>query len=306
MTRMTRRTAVAALVAALAFASAAAVQAADAPAAAEKINVLIIDGQNGHDWKATTPAIKDLLEKTGRFTVTVLTSPPAKSPPDAWAAFKPEFAKYGAVISNYCGEAWPEEVRKGLEAYVEGGGGFVAYHFAVAAFKDWGEFNKMIGMGWKPNTFGEGVCIDNDGKVVRRAKGEGPGNGHGPGHVFEVRTRDAEHPVMKGMPEKWIQAKDELYHGQRGPAQDMHILCSAYSAKEGKGTGMHEPMVWTIPYGKGRCFTTLLGHDVPATVAPGAAALLARGVEWAATGAVAIPAPAECSSPGPLTYEGKE
>ena len=54
--------------------------------------------------------------------------------------------------------------------------------------------------------------------------------------------------------------QDELYHGQRGPAEHMHILATAYSDKAKGGTGTNEPMVWVIPYGKGRVFTTVLGH----------------------------------------------
>ena len=40
-----------------------------APAgAAEKLKVLIVDGQNNHTWQAMTPPMKAELEKTGRFT----------------------------------------------------------------------------------------------------------------------------------------------------------------------------------------------------------------------------------------------
>ena len=43
-----------------------------APAgAAEKLKLLIIDGQNNHTWQAMTPPMKAELEKTGRFTVDV-------------------------------------------------------------------------------------------------------------------------------------------------------------------------------------------------------------------------------------------
>jgi len=85
--------------------------------------------------------------------------------------------------------------------------------------------------------------------------------------------------------------KDELYHGQRGPAENMTILATAFSAKDKGGTGTNEPMVWVIPVGKGRVFVSALGHDVPAISDPLAAAILIRGCEWAATGAVTIPAP---------------
>src|ERR1019366_8048400 len=42
-----------------------------APAQAPKIQVLIITGQNGHDWRATTPVLRKLLEDTKRFEVRV-------------------------------------------------------------------------------------------------------------------------------------------------------------------------------------------------------------------------------------------
>ena len=44
-------------------------------AADSKISVLIVDGQNNHNWAETTPVMKDILEKTGRFQVDVCTSP---------------------------------------------------------------------------------------------------------------------------------------------------------------------------------------------------------------------------------------
>ncbi len=34
-----------------------------------KIKVLILTGVNNHDWRATTPALREILERTGRFEV---------------------------------------------------------------------------------------------------------------------------------------------------------------------------------------------------------------------------------------------
>ena len=42
-----------------------------AQAPAPKIQALIITGQNGHDWRATTPVLRGLLEATGKFEVRV-------------------------------------------------------------------------------------------------------------------------------------------------------------------------------------------------------------------------------------------
>jgi uncharacterized protein len=51
--------------------------------------------------------------------------------------------------------------------------------------------------------------------------------------------------------------------------------------------------LWTVDYGKGRVFVTALGHDPEAMKSAGFIATLARGTEWAATGAVTIPLPDE-------------
>ncbi|MCX7048577.1 MAG: ThuA domain-containing protein, partial [Candidatus Sumerlaeota bacterium] len=259
--------------------------------AADKINVLIIDGQNNHGWKATTPVIKEMLLKTGRFNVDVLTSPdkapsdkaekgkPAPDPQqiaeakkklkEEWAKFRPDFSKYQVVFSNYNGENWPDEVNKAFEKYMQDGGGLVVYHAANNAFTGWAEWAKMVGLLWSGPQYGERITLDENGKEVRTPKGEGPGAGHGPQHPYEVVVRDPENPITKGLPAKWIHAKDELYQAQRGPAQNMHILVTAFADPAMKGTGTNEPMVWTIPCGKGRVFVNLLGHDQTSVAAPG-------------------------------------
>ncbi len=105
---------------------------------------LIVDGQNGHDWKGTTPVLKKLLEETGLFTVDVATSP-AKG--QDMSGFKPDFAAYNLVVMNYQGDPWPEATKKALVDFVHGGGGMVVFHFACAAFPDWKEYNEMAGLG---------------------------------------------------------------------------------------------------------------------------------------------------------------
>jgi type 1 glutamine amidotransferase len=263
--------------------------------ATEVLRVLIIDGQNNHNWARMTPPMKAALEKTGRFAVDVATTPPANSPKSSWDKFRPDFSKYNVVLSNYNGEPWPAEVRDGFEKYVRGGGGLVIIHAANNSFPDWAEYNKMIGLGWRGADFGDRITLDDSGKLVRTPKGQGPQSGHGPVHEFTILVRDADHPVTKGMPKEWMHARDELYHGQRGPAENMHILATAFSASDKGGTGAHEPMIWWIPYGKGRVFTTVMGHamgdDITAIRCIGFQAVMARGCEWAATERVTLPLP---------------
>jgi type 1 glutamine amidotransferase len=149
----------------------------------------------------------------------------------------------------------------------------------------------MIGLGWRGSNFGARVTVDADGKVVTTPKGNGPGAGHGAQHDFAVVVRDREHPVMKGIPAEWMHVKDELYHGQRGPAASMHVLATAYSSTKFGGTDAHEPMVWWIPYGKGKVFTTLMGHAEYSMKCVGFQTIVERGTEWVATGDVTIPVP---------------
>ena len=103
----------------------------DAP---RKMSVLLVDGQNNHTWQQTTPVLKHALESSGRFEVTVSTSPPKGAAKDAWAAWNPDFAKYDAVLSNYNGELWPEPIQQAFERYVADGGAFVVIHAANNSF----------------------------------------------------------------------------------------------------------------------------------------------------------------------------
>ena len=251
----------------------------------EKIKVLIIDGQNNHDWKSTTPVMKKSLEDSGRFVVDVATTPAKSAPPSELKDFKPDLTKYQVILSNYNGAPWPEAVQKALETNLsEGKIGLVIVHAANNSFGGWGEYNKMIGMGWRDSKGGDRLYLDDQGKEVRVPKGTGDGSGHRTTGTWPVVVRDKEHPVTKGMPLEWMHNQDELYDNMRGPIENIHLLATAFS----KGTKVHEPMIWTIDYGKGRVFHTPMGHDVKSVSCVGFLTALARGAEWTATGKVTI------------------
>jgi hypothetical protein len=108
------------------------------------LKVLIIDGQNNHDWKSTTPVMKRILEDSGFFTVDVATSPPAGA---NMSGFSPDFAAYPVILMNYNGDPWPQKTRDALVKYMNNGGGLVVVHAADNSFPEWPEYNKMIGLG---------------------------------------------------------------------------------------------------------------------------------------------------------------
>ncbi len=271
----------------------------------ERIRVLIIDGQNNHDWRATTPLLKAALDSTGRFQVDVCSHrKPGDRPGQIGntVPFPPDLDRYAVVVSNYNGEPWPAAFQKSLEQHVRDGRlGLVIVHAADNAFPAWAEYNRMAGLGWRDNRFGDRLIVDAQGREVRVPRGQGRGAGHGARHPFVVAIRDPDHPITRGMPRRWRHAADELYHGLRGPAEHMHLLATAYSDKRYGGTGEQEPMIWTVDYGKGRVFHTPMGHDPEAMRCVGFRATLERGVEWAATGAVTIPLPRDFPTAGRTT-----
>lgn len=246
-------------------------------AADRKLTAVVVDGLNNHDWAPATAAIRSILECTGRFTVEVCTWPKL-----------PEFSRYDVVISNFngghlaTGTRWPAEAEQALVAYVKGGGGLVAFHAANNAFLNWPEYNQMIGLGWREPSFGPGLAVV-DGKVVTIPKGEGLPPGHGPRHDFEVIVLAKDHPITKGLPDHWMHPSEQLTHGQHGPAEGLTILTYAISEVSHQG----EPMDWVRDYGKGRVYTTMLGHTwknepSPNLDDPNFRKLFAQGVEWAA------------------------
>lgn len=258
--------------------------------AAEPLKALIVDGQNNHSvWPITTQMMKKDLEATKLFTVDVATAAPKGTDPD----FKPDFSNYDVVISNFGHGAspWPHETQSSFEKFVRDGGGFVVIHAADNAFPEWPAYNEMIGLGgWGGRTEKDGpyVYLNEKGELVRD---ESPGRGgnHGAQWEFPVIVRDAEHAITKGMPSEWLHTKDELYDMLRGPAQNMQILATA----ESKVTGRNEPMIFTVQYGKGRVFHTPMGHAEYSMECVGFITTLQRGTEWAATGNVSIPIPAD-------------
>jgi len=264
-----------------------------------KIRVLIVDGMNNHDWPRNTRLLKTILERSDRFTVDVSTSPPTTQPAEAWDNWRPKFSDYACVVINFnggykpeTGVHWPRELEKSFEDYVTKGGGVLVYHAANNSFPNWPAYNEMIGLGWRPKEFGESLTIDKDEQIVRIPAGQGANPGHPKELDFQIHVLNTDHPITRGMPKVWLHPHEQLTHGQHGPAKNMTVLTYAFAEDQ----HANEPMDWTVDYGKGRVYVTMLGHlwkDGPDTAlrCVGFQTLLIRGVEWAATGKVTYAIP---------------
>jgi type 1 glutamine amidotransferase len=249
---------------------------------------LIVTGQNNHNWKASSPILKQLLEQTGLFSAEIATSPDNKGDINT---FEPNFSKYDVVVIDYNGKSWSEKTQKAFIDYVSNGGGVVIYHAGDNAFPEWKEYNEIIGLGgWGNRSQKDGpyVYYANEKMVIDTAAGRG--GSHGKRQEFEIRMRNTEHPITKGLPSRWMHGSDECYSELRGPGKNMEILATAMSQKNAGGSGRHEPMLMTLSYGKGKIFHTVLGHadelGGPAMECAGFIVTFQRGAEWAASGKV--------------------
>lgn len=265
---------------------------------------MIATGQDGsHWWRGGSEAIKMILENSDLFTVDIHITP-------TWnediSKFNPDFNKYELVIINYGGTTWAEATRKKFEKFVADGGGVVVIHSSVVGMDDWPAYNEMIGMGaWNGRNEKDGPYIywENDRTVYDYAPG--PAGYHGLQHPSTITNRSTDHPILSGLPTVWEHFKDEIYARLRGPGKNMEVLATTYEEMNGKGR--HEPMLWTVKYGKGNVFVTLLGHagNDPelryAMECTGFQVTLLRGSEWAATGQVTQKAPTDFPSEGIIT-----
>jgi type 1 glutamine amidotransferase len=222
----------------------------------KKIAVLLVSGDDvgpAHDWRDISQATRDVLDDADRFDVRVCEDP-------AILESKKALEKYDVILLTMYNNSLPEiseAAKRNLLEFVAGGKGFVVQHLASASFKNWPEFRKLCGRNWVMGT-----------------------SGHGPRGVFTANIVDREHPITKGM--KDFRVYDELYAKLQGDAE-IHPLITAESDWSKKT----EPLLFVLPYGKGRTVHNAFGHDHQAIKDPNVKRLIRRGVEWAATGKVA-------------------
>ena len=233
------------------------------------IRTLLVTGANNHDWRWTAPTIRAALAETGRFAVTI-TEQPQRDLVDVDR--RHAAGELDLIVLDYNGERWGEPAEQAFVRAVQNGCGVTVVHAANNAFPGWRAYERMVGLLWRQGT------------------------GHGRYHAFDVHVVDHGHPITRGMADLRLHP-DELYHRLVPVAgADYRVLLSAYSDPETGGSGRYEPMGTAGRFGDGRVFHTPLGHvwqnNLPSHATwhdPQLRLLVARGSEWAATGAVTLP-----------------
>jgi len=227
--------------------------AADPP---DKIRVLLITGDDVapfHIWREMSEATREVLVSSGRFDVKVCEDPLILESRTALGAYD----VIAFLMFNRSVPMITEAAQKNLLDFVKAGNGFFVQHLASASFGKWEEFGVLCGRKWVMGT-----------------------SGHGPRSVFEAKITGVQHPITRGMED--FKVDDELYAKLQGTGP-IEVLVEADS----DWSKRTEPLVFTSQYGKGRVVQNAFGHDRKAIMTPSVQKLIARGVEWAATGKVA-------------------
>ncbi len=158
--------------------------------------------------------------------------------------FKAENIKnYDLVMIYTTGGELTKDQERGLVSFVENGGGLVGIHSATDSFKNSDAYWKLM-------------C----GRFI--------GHGH---ETFKVHITAKRHPIVQGMSD--FEINDETYRHNWFPESKPIVLMRRVTDGD--------PSAWVQYVGKGRVFTTGLGHDMAAWSNPAFQQLIERALLWA-------------------------
>lgn len=205
-----------------------------------------------------------------------------------WRKWDGDYRDYDAIVIIYYWSQAPEGELENLDRYVREGGALVVVHSSLAGFWEQDIFDQWTGIAYREHdaNYGHSLEFKESGERIIRPPGEGNGSAHAPIGTFKIQTHDPDHPIMNGLPEIWMQSEDELYYDLRGPDTNLQVLAVAEAPN-----GTYAPQAWVRQHESGRIFCLTPGHHEPGVSSVGFITLLARGIEWAATGNVTLPVP---------------
>ena len=221
------------------------------------MKLLTISGGR-HPYEETTPVLERFLKDAGHD---VLVNWDADVLRDAR-----EMGQYDALVFNTLRAnetALNEDEQGGMKEFISGGKGFVCIHISSCVPDTWPEYRDITGGGWVMGT-----------------------SFHPPYGQFTVNIQNSDHPGVVGISD--FVTNDELYMGiEYGEDNDVFMTADFEEGtyqRGGKLTYMPAgtfPLGWTLTYGDGKVFVTLLGHDGLSFETPEFQKMVLNGVNWA-------------------------
>jgi len=211
---------------------------------------VLVFGSGGHQWETSCPILKRYLRTVPGFEVDYV-----KEDLDIFTHGRID--PYDLIVMfNTGGQLTPDQ-KRGLVEGVANGKGFVGCHGAADSFTDSPEYIAMVGGVFKAHP------------AVRN---------------FTVSLTEPDHPVTRDIKgytvefwEKWpiyeFAVRDEQYLLDYDPR--VHLLATT------QFRGRLWPVAWVKPWGKGKVFYTILGHEPESVKSDFFRQLFIGGAQWA-------------------------
>lgn len=226
-------------------------------AAKPPLRVLLITGGCCHEYGKQKDILKSGLEARANIEVTQVHSEDTSTRARFQIYENPDWAKgYDAVIHDECSADVKDMpyVQNILKAHKEGVGA-VNLHCAMHSYRtgteDWFEF---VG--------------------IQSAS-------HGPQLPIQLKFVNTHHAIVAGM-ENWTTINEELYNNVKLFPKMYPLARGKQVVKRKDGTEKTEDVVvaWVNRYGKGKIFSTTLGHNTATVADERYLELVTRGVLW--------------------------
>jgi type 1 glutamine amidotransferase len=228
-----------------------------------KKNILFFDKINGFYHAEAVPAAREAIQQLAArkgWSVAFTNKGGSITPAT--------LRKFDAVVwSNVSGDVLTLSQRKALENYVNGGGGFVAFHGSGGdSYYSWPWYADML--------------------IGARFIG------HPMAPQFQearVVTDNPAHPAADGLPAEW-RMTDEWYSFKTSPRLSGANVVLTLDESTYKPVGManqdlrmgDHPIAWSRCVGRGRAFYSAIGHKAESYSQPQNVRLMDNALEWAA------------------------
>lgn len=224
-----------------------------------KAKVLVLTERGGQHGSFTDAGLKWLAEEGKRqgFGITEINN--------ATPITKAYLSQFSTVIQlDFPPYTWPDEAQEAFTGYIDQGlGGWIGFHHATLL----GEFDGYPMWQWFSDFMG-GIRFQN--YIAALADGT-------------VKTEDAAHPVMQGVPASFVIPDDEWYTYDKTPRPQVHVLASVdestYVPASDIKMGDH-PVVWTNDTKKARNVYFQFGHTAELYATPAFTQMFSNAIRW--------------------------